>query len=183
MLVFRNWRFNHHMSVTEIFRHVLQMLFNRGSFFSSRNESYCFFIRVSCSKCVKRCIKKGRTRKEKIICSDSGSFRQASLQVNGKGWRDPFRIMDLSAAQKRNWAREQTMSVSFVLGTQLWTSKNTYPLTMFDHVGNWCYKCKLQADKRSASHEKYILRIRKNASKEKFENFLTLDLKYHSYKP
>ena len=54
---------------------------------------------------------------------------------------------------------------------------------MFDLVGNWRHKCKLQADKRSASHEKYILRIRKNASKEKFENFLTLDFTYHSYKP
>ena len=183
MLVFRNWRFSHHMSVTEIFSSCSSSVVQQRFLFSSRNESYCFFIRVSCSKCVKRCIEKGRTRKEKIKCSDSGSFRQASLQVNGKGWRDPFRIMDLSAAQKRNWAREQTMSVSFVLGTQLWTSKNTYPLTMFDHVGNWCYKCKLQADKRSASHEKYILRIRKNASKEKFENFLTLDFTYHSYKP
>ena len=58
-----------------------------------------------------------------------------------------------TAAQKRNWARKQTMSVCFVLGTQLRTSKSTYPWTMFNHVGNWCYKCKLQADKRSASHE------------------------------
>ena len=183
MIVFRNWCFNHHMSVTEIFSSCSSNVVQQRFLLSSRNESYCFFIRVSYSKCVKRCIKKGRTRKEKIICSDSGSFRQASLQVNGKDWRDPFRIMDLSAAQKRNWARKQMMSISFVLRTQLWTSKNTYPLTMFDHVGNWCYKCKLQADKRSASHEKYILRIRKNASKEKFENFLTLDFTYYSYKP
>ena len=75
------------------------------------------------------------------------------------------------------------LQLSFVLGTQLCIIKSTYPWTMFDHVGNWRHKCKLQADKRSASHEKYILRIRKNTSKEKFENFLTLDLKYHSYKP
>ena len=156
-----------------------------------------FYLLLLILRCVtpgtggKRCVKEGKTRKEKENCSESASLRRADKIMARAGgipsgsWiclrhRNEIHQKNKRCSCPSSWGHSRTLA-------KIPIPERFYQV--FDQVGkdlpdyrpgtNWCCKCKLEADKSFMDHVKYIPRKRKDSNKNKVHEEYFLTLKFH----